>query len=163
VRRNGQGVAPELLGSAMPTDPGDVAIDVEAPGRQLRSYRVHLDERATVTIELAIGVPVPPPRPQARMVLVTEHDRVDRPRSRRPLAWGFGAAGIASVATGFVLGALALDRASTMNDHCDANLACDPQGLDAAKSGEVLAPLSTITILAGVALLGTGLFFSRSE
>jgi hypothetical protein len=53
---------------------------------------------------------------------------------------------------------VASSKASTVKEHCDANYLCDQEGVDAAASGRVLSPLSTVTLIAGATLAGVGVW-----
>jgi len=67
-----------------------------------------------------------------------------------------GGVGIASLVVGGITGGMVIAKKQTVEQHCDAKKACDPQGLDAASSGKTLSTVSTITVAAGAALLATG-------
>jgi hypothetical protein len=71
--------------------------------------------------------------------------------------------GAASLLVGGVSGVLAVGKASTVKEHCDGDYLCDQEGVDAASSGRLLAPLSTVTLIAGAGLVGVGayLYFTR--
>jgi len=64
-----------------------------------------------------------------------------------------GGVGVASLLVGGVTGILSLKKVSTVKDHCDGNLACDAEGVDAASSGHTFSTISTITLIAGGALV----------
>jgi hypothetical protein len=77
---------------------------------------------------------------------------------KRTAGFVVGGIGAASLGVGLVTGIMALSKASTVKDHCDASLACDPQGVDAGSSGKTLSLVSTVTILTGAAAVGVGAF-----
>jgi hypothetical protein len=66
------------------------------------------------------------------------------------------AAGVAGIWTGSIAGVVALDRKSVQSRNCDAQNACNAQGVDAAQSGARWATVSTVAFAvgAGVAALG---------
>jgi hypothetical protein len=140
-------------------DPGDVAFTVEAPAARTKKLTVTLKEGSALTeVELGPldvdGPAVPKPKP----------DAVESPRPKaasdanplRTVGWVLVGVGAASLVVGGVTGIMTLDRASTVKDHCDGDLACDPEGTSAASSGKTLSLVSTITVIAGVVGLGGG-------
>jgi hypothetical protein len=60
---------------------------------------------------------------------------------------------------------MAAGKASTVKDHCTGDYVCDQTGVDAASSGRFLSPLSTVTFIAGAALVGAGayLYFTSAK
>jgi tetrahydromethanopterin S-methyltransferase subunit D len=63
---------------------------------------------------------------------------------------------LAGLGVGIVTGILTFARASDVRKHCDAYLHCDQAGFDAASEGKVLSPVSTVSVIAGSALLALG-------
>lgn len=98
----------------------------------------------------------------ALLVLTPTVARADEPRRASEgsvfHAAGFisGVAGAASLLTGVVFAGLALDRSSTVHDHCDLRGACDDLGLRALDQSKSFGTVGTVTITAGVGLLLTG-------
>lgn len=163
VRRDGADLPTSALGREEPADPGDVEIVVVASGRRDRSYKVHVDEGKPTIVVLEAGEPIPAPAARddrvVKPVVGPSDADVRSARTRRTVGYALAGVGVASLAVGAVTGILALDRAATVDEHCDADVRCDQEGLDAAESGEVLAPVSTVTIAAGVLLVGAGVYF----
>ena len=144
VRKGSAIVDSSMLGTAVPTDPGDVVIVVSARGRLDRTYPLHLADGESMDRTVDVG----PPEPVAEA----------KPRTsvRRTIGIVVGSVGLASLAVGAVTGVLAIGKASTVKDHCGPDNLCDAEGFAAASDGNVLSPLSTATFIAGGVLLATG-------
>ncbi len=141
-------------------DPGEVVLTAEAPGFRAKKLPVSLKEGQVSEIELGpldkdavtaktkpdAPVPTPPPG---------EHGERSS-NGTRTLAYALAGVGLASLVVGGVTGIMTLDRASTVKDHCDGDLACDGVGARAASSGKTLSLVSTITVIAGVVGIGAG-------
>ena len=137
-------------------DPGEVVIRADAPGRRPKELTATLREGKNLEVDIGalepegaeapVAVTVAPPSPKA------ESSRVDL----RTVGLIVGGVGAASLVVGAVTGILTLDRASTVEERCTPDLACDAEGLDAARSGSTLSLVSTITIAAGSAALAGG-------
>ncbi len=168
VHRGDTVVSASSLGTPLLVDPGSVAVVVVAPGRADRPYTLTLHEGDQVEQTLDAGdVTSAPPAPLAGAPAPAQVPDAGAPPAPPPMPAGHGrrtlglvlaGVGLASVAAGAVTGLLALDRASTVKNHCPDD-ACDAQGLDAASQGKWLAPTSTVTFIAGGAFLAAGAYF----
>jgi hypothetical protein len=155
------------LGSVRLVDPGLHVVIVAAPGHEDHPYALTLREGDQVEQTLEAGevsAPGTPPvapsaAPTPAPVPVDSVATSPAPASsgRRTIGFVLGGVGVAGLAVGTITGILALDRASTVKSHCP-DLACDPQGLDAASQGKWLAPTSTVAFIAGGALLAGGAY-----
>lgn len=146
-------------GAEQRLDPGDVAFSIEAPATRTKRMTVTLKESNALTeVELGPldidGPVVPKPRPDA--VTAPKPQAGTEANPLRTVGWVLVGVGAASLVVGGVTGIMTLDRASTVKDHCDGDLACDSEGTDAASSGKTLSLVSTITVIAGVVGLGAG-------
>jgi hypothetical protein len=171
VRVDGETVPPAALGTASAANPGTVEIDVSAPGRRDKALTLTLAEGETRAVTCELGPPEAPapiagvgatPTPARSTPPATARDAAPPARAkdlRRPVSYALLGVGAASLAVGGVAGVLALGKASTVKDHCTGDYACDQEGVDAAASGRFLSPLSTITLIAGAALVGAGVYF----
>jgi hypothetical protein len=162
VRENDTVVDPASMGQPALADPGALRIVVSAAGRTDRTYTITLKQGEAQTLDLDVGpVPAPVAAPQSTAPATHATTNQSPPATSnggRTLGFVLGGVGVASLAVGAVTGLMALSDASTVKDHCDANLACDQQGVDAASSGQTLATVSTITVIAGAALTAAGLY-----
>ena len=165
--RTGDLVVPRSeLGTSNAVDPGDLQIRVSSPGRKDNVITVTLAEGETKDVFCELGAPdtaavtgdVVGPKPSAlgaddREAMASSSD------PRRTVSYVLLGVGAASLVVGGVTGVLALSKAGTVKDHCDASYACDQDGVDAASAGRTLSPVSTITLIAGAALAGAGAYF----
>lgn len=182
VKIDGTLVPSVLLDTEIPVDPGEHSIDVTAPGFIKSSSRLTVaeGEKKNLTLTLArdpnASLPTPPaagkpvqepvkPPPTATTTATAPAPSAPPPErapNRIPayVALGVGAAGIA---TGSVLGLMALQRHSDLKDDCPDNVC--PTGrqgdLDSARK---LGNVSTIAFAVGGAglALGTVLFFTAT-
>ncbi|HEY8091003.1 MAG TPA: hypothetical protein VIF09_24240 [Polyangiaceae bacterium] len=154
------------LGTPKLVDPGRVIVVVTAAGRVDRTYTLTLKEGDQVEQALDAGEPAPagaatPPSVVSPPPTLTALPPVEQAQSggqfRRTLGFAVGGVGVAGLAVGALTGILALDRASTVKQHCP-NQACDPQGLDAASQGKWMAPTSTVSFIAGGVLVAAGAY-----
>jgi hypothetical protein len=164
------------LGVALPEDPGPHKIVIRAPGHKDMQMSVTLAEkqRETYTVQLGeisatpVTDAVPVDRSQG------DRDRADRDaRDRdkrdgdrrdaggtqetsplRTLGWVLAGTGGAGLIVGGVFGALTIDKKNTVDQHCTPG--CDNPGLDASRDGKTFATVSTISFVAGGALLVGG-------
>ncbi len=157
----GESVIP--LDTEVKMDPGEIVVRAEAPGRRPNSVKATLREGKSIEVDVGVLEPtgggdgassgggsgdVGPKK---------KGDALDL-QSIGLIAGGVGAA---SLVVGAVTGLLALDAASTVETKCGPQLLCDREGLDAAESGSTLSTVSTITFVAGAALVvgGGALYF----
>lgn len=164
--RLGEAVVPRSdFGTSTAIDPGDVQVRVSAPGRKDNAFSVTFAEGETKDVACELGAPDAAragdgPTTTAPIAA----PGADRPSAssadpRRTISYVLLGVGAASLIVGGVSGVLAAGKASTVKDHCDASSACDQEGVDAASSGRFLAPLSTVTLIAGAVLAGAGAYF----
>ena len=133
-------------------DPGDVALHAEAPQRRPKDLKATLREGMHLDVDIGALEEVKlATAPTAPAPVVAKADRKrDLYRTLSVVGGGLGAA---SLVVGGVTGVLSLGKASTVKDHCDDALACDQEGVDAASAGNTLSTVSTITLVAGGALV----------
>lgn len=151
------------LGAATTMDPGEVRVKVAVVGRQDKVVVVTLGEGESKTIDIEPGPPVPvtvepTPKPSSASNATLTTASPSRTDTKRTIAFVALGVGGASLIVGGVTGVLAASRASTVKDHCDDNYICDSEGVSAASSGRLFAPLSTVTLIAGVVLVGAGAY-----
>ena len=143
-------------------DPGEVVVRAEAPGRRPNTLKATLREGKNVEIDVGVleplagdgaSTPGTPGTPNMKGGSDT--------RDLRPIGIIVAGVGVASLVVGSVTGILALGDASTVKKNCP-NDACQKQeDVDTAGSGKTLSTVSTITFIAGGALVvgGAILFF----
>ena len=132
---------------------------VSAPGRTENRIAVQLAEGEAKEIAVEPGPLVGSAAPMAAPV------QADTPRkghfNKRTAGYVIGGIGVAGIGTALVLGAVALGKKTTVNEHCDAaTRTCDsPEGVDAASSGATLSTVSTVSFFVGAAATGLGVYF----
>jgi hypothetical protein len=149
ILRDGVEMGTASLGVSVPVDPGDHTVIVRAPGRQDASFEVTLAEGEARTIDVRLGEPTE--RAPEQPLRAPPPVLVAGGAPWRPLGFVVLGVGAASLATAAVTGILALGRASVIEDpsHCDADLRCDAEGVDAAEAGSTLATVSTVGFVVG--------------
>ncbi|KYG02810.1 hypothetical protein BE21_54305 [Sorangium cellulosum] len=182
VRRDGDALGDIQLGIALPVDPGEHRVSIQAPGGPLQEQRITIaaGETKELTLELketpAPAASAPPPaspQPAApELVPAPASAGPDRPagpggrRTAMYVASGLGAAGLV---LGGVTGALVLGKKGTIDEHCGSGIqtadpkACDTTGSDAGISAITLASVSTIGFAVGLAGLGTAAVLYLTE
>lgn len=170
VKRNGVEVESAELGTPVPVDPGEYAIEALAPGWVAWTTTVTVTMPGTVEVmvpalgkaPIRVEEPVAPPRPTED---AEEPAAQSGKGARRTAAYAVGGGGVAVVAVSLILGSVASSRWSEAQDHCEANR-CDQTGVDLADSASTMGTLSTVTFIAGTAAVAAGAylwFTSRSE
>jgi hypothetical protein len=142
------------LDTPQPVDPGVHTIRVTAAGRRDFSATVKLAEHE------AREISVPSLAPEA---VATPPDSILRPgpapetshgATQRMLGGSVLAVGAAGLLTGIIFGVLALDANSTAERLCPGNSACSDQtGLAASDRAHSFGTMSTISLIAGAALV----------
>jgi tetratricopeptide (TPR) repeat protein len=156
VRRNGQIVQLASLGTAVPVDPGQVVIEVSAPGYQSERLELTLGEAAdrrvlkipTLRQAIARGLVAPSAStsPDA-----ARRDGPARARSSA-LPWVIGGAGAGALLAGSVFGVLALSSNSTAEEQCNAGKSLECDETEQRRNGQALAS----SVGFGVGLVGVG-------
>jgi hypothetical protein len=160
VHRDGTELSAAALGVALPIDPGEHVVSLEAPGRARREQRFSVEKGETKVVELTLGADVPAASaPVAGVSPVPASDGAGS--GRRLGAYVAGGAGAVLVIVGAVTGGLALAKKSTVNADCKG-LSCSSTGEQAVSAGKTLGTVSTVGFVVGAAGLGAGavLFFT---
>lgn len=152
---------PAEIDKEMRIDPGEVTVIAQAPGHKTKTVKGTAKEGQTTEIQTGLldsesgAPPVVAPNP---FVKNEPPPPAERPatNAQRTAGWIVIGVGAASLLVGGITGVMTLDRASTVEDHCDGNLACDSEGADAARSGSTLSTISTITVIGGLAAVAGG-------
>ena len=160
VTRDGAPVAESALGVAMPVDPGEHVIGVQAPGARANEQRVTLakGDRKGLLLEV-LGAPSPELQTTPAPLPSLPPDR--GPSAQRAAAWATGAVGLAAFVVGAITGGMAIGAKGTVNQNCGSSIgqanaaACNPTGKNAADSLKTLGLVSTLGIAVGIAGVGT--------
>jgi hypothetical protein len=136
------------LGLPLPVDPGRHTLIVEAPGYEDRRFDVELREGDKRELVLSPGAA------RSRSEALRGADS-RKARSRRTLGYWLLAAGGTGLAAGAVVSGFAVDRAATVNKHCD-ELGCNQAGLDASRQGKNFVAIAIYCFAIGIAGVGSG-------
>jgi hypothetical protein len=130
--------------TAVPLDPGKHEIRAEAPGKKPSVQSIDVPQGpATTDATIPALEDAPAPR-QANGTL----------RTAGFVTAGVGALGLVA---GGIFGVMAISQNSTANDHCKfPGDRCDPTGVSAGQDASTSAAISTVTFIAGAALVAGG-------
>jgi hypothetical protein len=152
VSINGRQLKAEELEQPMRIDPGPVELSVDADGFERNVTPVRAESGMQ-----SEAIAVQGARLSTKTVVKTElRDGVS---PLRTVGFVVGGVGVASVLVGGITGALAMGQAGIYRDACDRRATpnvCTQRGYDSAQSLKTLAPLSTITLIAGGVLVAAG-------
>jgi len=153
VRRDGVVLGSASLDTALPVDPGDHVVIVEAPGSEPAQFHASVGEGERARLEVALGAPLTPGRAPGS----PDADRGSN-HTAAYLSAGVGAAGLV---TGVVAGLLVLSHKGTVNDNCQGH-SCNQAGLAAADSGKTWGIVTTLGLVTGALGLGTATYLFLS-
>jgi len=132
---------------ALPYDPGELEVVVEAPGRKPFIETVPL---ATGPVSIDVQIPAlevdqaaPPPKPKK----IVEVDPLP--------AFIAGGIGVGLTGVGLAFGAVALVTSSGADDHCTGTV-CTQEGIDGHDRANAWAWASNVTVGVGLAGVATG-------
>jgi hypothetical protein len=167
VTLDGQAIGEGAFGTPIPVDFGEHVVRAGAAGKKLRTLPVVVSTSAEQqTLQIPALEDEDPPRPASPVVAppaaVTETRDVDR--GATPRTWGFvtAGAGIALLGVGTYFGVRAFASKSTAENECDHTY-CTRAGLDAIDSMKTAEAVSTISIAAGLAATGAGVYLVLSN
>jgi hypothetical protein len=167
VFRDGKPVGKGQLGIPLPVDPGKHVIEARAAG--YKPWQTEIDVGAGAAA-MAVEVPAlevdpaaaapPPPGPADGPVAPGGGEQApDQPapsNTRRTVGLVTGAVGVVAIGVGAVFGILAIGKKSSAKDFCDDQNVCEAEGIDKQETGVAFGNVSTVAIIAGAALVGTG-------
>jgi hypothetical protein len=152
VRIDGVDVPASTWANPIPTDPGDHVVEAQAAGGAPWRSTVHLDanhDNQVVSVPAAakpeVAPPPPAPEPQAM-------------EPRHKLGWIVGGAGGVLLATGSVMGGLALSEHSTATGLCPRSPCGNAAGVADNNTAKTYAWVSDFGIVLGLAGLGTAAY-----
>ncbi len=144
--RNGVQLRKAARGTALPVDPGEQVITIEAPGYASQTFRIDLGVGEHRELVVRPGKKLPPAPPKE-----------SESNPRRTWAFISGGLGLAGAATGVVTGLLLPSRRAAVEANCEDGL-CNQAGLDAAAEGQSLLVANTVGWAVGFVGLGTGTY-----
>jgi hypothetical protein len=156
VSCDGMVVAPKSLGTALPVDPGKHVCQASALGHADGHGEVTLGEGEQKTLELGVDTEgAPAARPPAPV------ERASSPATsgstRRMVGLGVGGAGAVGLIVGGIFGLVAkhtYDQATASCAHTPEP--CPKAGVDGAQTAYGQATISTVSFIAGAALVAGG-------
>jgi hypothetical protein len=166
VRRDSVVVGQPAWGTAVPVDPGDHIVEATAPDKQTWTAHVMIApdaDKKEVVVPLLVDVSPPPqptdqtPSPIAPPAPQTAPDR-HAPLPLRPIGLAVGGAGVASLAIATFFGASAIAKSSDAKKQCPSSPCSDSSAVSENQAAKSDALISDVTVLAGLAALGTGAF-----
>lgn len=154
VRRDGVSLGTASLDTALPVDPGDHVVIVEAPGARAAEFHARVGEGEHAVLDVAMGEALAAseqPGTGSRTRGATSSG------SNHTAAYVVGGVGVAGLVTGAIAGVLVLTKKSTVNSDCVAKQ-CSAAGLDAANAGKTLGVVTTIGLVTGAVGLGAATY-----
>lgn len=167
VKLDGNVIDPAALGTPIPVDAGKHTIEASAKHKKpfVKEFEV-TDKSKSPSVEIPPLEDEPEPAKKKESGDSKSIDPPNKERSRWSTQKTLGAvtAGLGVIGLG-VGGFFGLKTSSTWNEaqsHCNANLECDPQGVDLAAQAKSSGNVSTIAVIAGSTLVlgGAVLFFT---
>lgn len=175
IRRDGEVVGRPEWGTPIPVDPGTHAVEASGPGLmtwQVSAMIAGASSKASVEVPVLEAAPQaapraePPAEPQPPTVAAPagppsaagpEGARATpHPGStQRTIAWVVGGVGLAGIATGAILGGVALSQKSNADSSCVEGV-CAPTGYSSMQNARSTATLSDIAFAVGGGLVATG-------
>jgi hypothetical protein len=157
VKRDGVALSAVTFTTAIPIDPGEHVFEASALGRLPWKQRVVFAERQRTEISVPALQKEPPQSPIGPLNRPPPQEPPARGSVLRPIGYVALGLGGLSIATGSIVGGLALSNNSRAVDLCPSPGACTSrEGVDASERSKTFATVSTITLLSGLALAATG-------
>lgn len=166
IKRDGVGVSQAALGTALPVDPGEHAVEASAPGYAPFSAKVvvgpNADKKEVAVPSLtpapkgaadpnAGGTVTPPPPPPPRP------PESDSGSGTKTIGLVVAGVGVAGLAVGGVTGLMAMSANDDAKKLCPNDGACGSRdGVDKNDEAKTFALVSTVGFVAGGALLAGG-------
>src|SRR5450432_1405664 len=154
VRRDGVSLGAASLDTALPVDPGDHVVVVEAPGTRPAEFHTHIVEGQNAVLAVAIGEALPATDQPGTGPNTTPSTE---PARSHTAAYVVGGVGVAGLITGAIAGVLVLNKKSTVNSECMGKQ-CSQAGVDAANAGKTLGVVTTVGLVTGVIGLGAATY-----
>lgn len=156
VKRGNVDMGRPQWNAPMPVDPGEVTVDASAPG--YKSWHGVVAIQATSSAEIVVPSlereVVASPQGAAASQTVAPSSSFG---TQRTIAVAAGATGLVAIGVGGVFGLVSMSKKSDADKHCDANNACDSEGVGLRHDAVGAGNLSTLGFLAGGVLAATGI------
>jgi hypothetical protein len=161
VKIDGRAVPSTSLGSALPQDPGDHVVVVQASDGRTSEQRLTLAKRDARAITLVLPAVAPP---AIDVVSESARDGNASSSTRRTIVYVTAGVGAAAVIAGVVMGGIVLGDKSSIDKNCPTATTCaSAADASSANGARTLGWASTGTIIGGGAALGAAaiLWFTR--
>jgi hypothetical protein len=161
VTRDGETLDAQLMGTAIPVDPGSHIVVATAPGKREWSTRVNVGAGGA---RVSVSVPILPDESKdgntgAGALVATREDggsTANPGGTARTLAITAGAVGVVGLAAGTIFGLKASSEWNDAKSNCHPYPYCGQDGAQHADDARGHATLATIGFVVGVAGLATG-------
>jgi hypothetical protein len=156
-------LAPSEIGATMRIDPGRHILDCAGPRGERCTSVFSLREGESAVHVATVNQASPPAfapapaRPTATLAPAPAPPSAPRTDSRKSIAYGTGAFGLAGVVVGLIAGGAVMNQKNVVEAHCDRT-GCDPRGYSAAQLGMTLSTISTISTAVGLSALGVSTY-----
>lgn len=146
---DGVSVGDQVIGTAMPTDPGPHTVEAKAPGFKPFRTSVRLAEQQSETVEITLEAEPPPP--------VAAGPGAPRPegRSRLP-GYVIGGIGVASLGASAVFFGLRAGKISDLDKACP-DRQCPASAQSDIDAGKMYTTVANVTLAVGIAAVAGGL------
>lgn len=187
VRRDGADTGLGIIGQAVPQDPGTVKVDVSAPEHESFSVTIRVQPGAHQTV-LIPSLAMAESGPQAAAVapVVTEQQPpAQKPAQQQPqpppapgpepshpgttqrvIGIAVGGVGLVGIGLGTYFGLNAINKDKKADEKCSPTVCQEPADFDNADAAKTSATASTVSFIAGGALVAGGVllyFLAPSE
>lgn len=168
IKRNGVDVAEAQWASEVPVDPGEYRVEASAPQRQPWAITVAVrGEGRTITVtvpsltEISAAEPPPVnaktnPQPPPSSPAGPAPEAPADPWPQRIVALAAGGLGLAGIGIGTAYGIIAISKNEDSQALCDADGACEDEGITLNEDARTAGTISTGAFIAGGALLALG-------
>ncbi|MBX3234353.1 MAG: hypothetical protein KIT84_40535 [Labilithrix sp.] len=150
IKLDGHAIGKAAWSTLLPIDPGDHVLVAGAEGKNPFEAKVVIGKGAGVT-----NVNVPPLEDAPKAIVVPPPPREEPPPSRSPqrtIGYAVGGVGVVGLVVGAAFGVSALSLKGDRDQRCTGGF-CDQEGLEADRSARTNATISTVSFIAGGALL----------
>jgi hypothetical protein len=168
VRRDSVVVSQPAWGVPVPVDPGDHVIEATAPDREPWTGHITVDassDKKEIAVPLLLDKQAPATPPVDQTPAPSPPPPGETPTERhtafpmRPVGLVVGGAGVVSLALGSYFGVTAISKSSSAKQLCSASTPCGSEtAISENNDAKSDALISDITVIAGIAAIGTGLF-----
>jgi hypothetical protein len=147
ITRNNEEVGIALLGDALPVDPGQLKVEVTAPGYKPWSTTIEIGKEADLKTVLIPALTVDPKSPSS--------PGSSGSSGLRTTAFVVGGVGVAALGAGAVFGGLAVKDKGEADALCP-NKSCNSEGFAHIEAAKNKALISTISIGVGAGAVAAG-------